>query len=97
MYAVLRQYKIKAGSADTVSKRAQEGFVPIIKGLPGFVAYYGVVVNDTTLFTVSIFDDQAGEERSTREAATWVNQNLAQYVEGAPQVSAGQVAWSSKK
>jgi hypothetical protein len=45
--------------------------------------------------TVSIFEDHAGEEESTRLAAEWVQQNLAEFLDGPPEVIAGHVDWHS--
>ena len=97
MYAAIRFYKVKPGSIDVITQSAQAGFVPLVSSLPGFVAYYGVLGENDTVVTVSIFTDQAGEEESTRQAATWVQQNVAQYVEGAPEIIAGQVVWHAQK
>jgi hypothetical protein len=95
MYVAVRRYKVKAGSMDEIVRRAQEGFVPLIRQAPGFVAYYGVVTGSELLLTVSIFQDQAGADESTRLAADWVRQNLAALVEGPPELEAGEVRWSS--
>jgi heme-degrading monooxygenase HmoA len=95
MYVAVRRYKVKAGSMDEVVRRAQEGFVPLIRQAPGFVAYYGVEAGNDFVFTVSIFRDQAGADESTRLAADWVRQNLAELVEGPPELQAGEVRWSS--
>jgi len=94
MYAAIRRYKAKAGaSISELTRRAQEGFVPLVSALPGFVAYYGVVAENNVLVTVSIFEDQAGEEESTRQAAEWVKQNIAEFIEGPPEVTTGSVDW----
>ncbi len=95
MYIAVRRYKIKADSMDVVAQRAVEGFVPLIRQAPGFVAYYGVAEGNDTVFTVSIFQDQAGADESTRLAADWVRQNLAEFVQGTPELHAGEVRWSS--
>ena len=97
MYAAIRRYKVKPGSANVITQSAQEGFVPLVSSLPGFVAYYGVFGENDTVVTVSVFADQAGEEESTRQAGSWVKQNLAQYVEGPPEIVAGRVAWHGQK
>src|SRR6266568_9470184 len=81
MYVAIRQYKVKAGSMDDLARRAQEGFVPLIRQSPGFVAYYGVVAGHDRVFTVSIFKDQAGADGSNSLAADWVKQNVAALVE----------------
>ncbi len=95
MYVAVRRYQVKAGSMDEIVRRAQEGFVPLIRQAPGFVAYYGVVTGTDRLFTVSIFQDQPGADELTRLAADWVRQNLAELVEGPPDLQAGEVRWSS--
>ena len=94
MYAAIRRYKAKPDAPiSELTRRAQEGFVPLVSALPGFVAYYGVVAENNVLVTVSIFEDQAGEEESTRQAAEWVKQNIAEFIEGPPEVTTGSVDW----
>lgn len=93
MYIAIRRYRAKAGSAELIIQRAQEEFVPLIRDLPGFVAYYGVIDGNNLIATVSVFTDQAGEEASTKRAAEWVQANLAEHIEEALDVVAGAVAW----
>jgi hypothetical protein len=96
MYIAVRRYTLKAGSSiQEIAQRAQEGFVPLLRQTPGYVAYYGVQSGSDSLFTVSIFQDQAGAEESTRRAADWVSQNLAAFIQGPPEITAGEVRWSS--
>ena len=95
MYVAVRQYKVKAGSMDEIARSAQEGYVPFIRQAPGFVAYYGVVTGSESLLTVSIFQDQAGADESTRLAADFVRQHLAAFFEGPPEIQAGEVRWGS--
>jgi len=74
---------------------AQQGFVPLVSQIPGFVAYYGVDAGNDVVVTISLFQDQAGEEESTRRAADWVKQNVAEFIQGAVELTAGEVRWSS--
>lgn len=95
MYAAIRTYKTAPGASEEIARRAQEGYAPIVQGIPGFVAYYGIIGENDTVVTVSVFQDQAGEEESTRRAASWVQEALAGLMQGAPQVIAGRVAWQA--
>jgi hypothetical protein len=95
MYVAVRRYKVEAGSIDEVARRSQEGFVPLIRQAPGFVAYYGVVAGNDSIFTVNIFQDQAGAEESNRIAVDWVKQNVAEFVQGPPELLGGEVKWGS--
>ena len=92
MHVTIRHYQMKAGSLDdALLRRVNEGFIPIIKKAPGFLAYYVVDSGGDTLTTVSVFEDRAGAEASNRRAADWVKQNLASAFPNAPQIIAGEV------
>lgn len=95
MFISVRRYKVNSADIPEISKRAQEGFAPIIKGSPGFIAYYGVDQGDGNLATISVFEDQAGAEESNRRAADWVKKNLAKFIDSPPQLSTGNVMWSA--
>jgi quinol monooxygenase YgiN len=91
MYIAVRRYKVKPGSIDEIVRSVSEGFVPLISQASGFMAYYAVDAGNDIIFSVSIFQDQAGSDESTRLAADWVKQNLAALVEGPPEITAGEV------
>jgi heme-degrading monooxygenase HmoA len=92
-YAVIRRYRVTAGSEEEIARKAQEEFVPMVRGVDGFVAYYGVVGQPGEIATISIFRDRAGEEESTRRAAEWVKKSLAEHIQGSPEVFAGRITW----
>jgi hypothetical protein len=97
MYASIRQYQTTPGAAAELTRRVQEGFVPIIASAPGFIAYYVVDAGDDRVASVSIFQNQAGAEDSNRMAAGWVGDHLAELVAGPPLVTAGAVAVQATK
>ncbi len=39
MYAVIRRYQVDPASADEIRRRVEEGFVPLIRQVSGFVDY----------------------------------------------------------
>jgi len=94
MYVAVRRYQVKAGLTDEIIRNGQD-FVSLIRQAPGFVAYYGVVAGNDRILTVSIFQDQAGADESTRLVADWARQHLAELVEGPAELQAGEVRWSS--
>lgn len=91
MYMAIRSYKYKAGAFDQINTSVQGGFVPIVSKAPGFIAYHLVNTGSGTLSTVSLFENQAGAEESTRMAAEWVKENLASLLESPPEIKAGEV------
>ena len=69
MFAAIRHYKLKAGSADVVVQRAQEGFVPLISSLPGFVATTGSLRKTVRLPSASLPIKLAKKNRSAKQRA----------------------------
>ena len=91
MYASIRHYQVKPGTSAEVTRKAQEGFVPIISQASGFVAYYIVIEEKDRVTSISIFHSQTQAEASTQLAADWVKQNMAALVVGPPTVTSGEV------
>ena len=93
MYSVVRRYDGVTDAAEA-GRRVKEGFVPLLKGMPGFVAYYWVNAGGGVMLSTSVFQDQAGEEESTKRAADFVTANLASLLPNPPQIMAGEVVAS---
>ena len=91
MYAAIRQYQVDPGSVDEVRRGVNEVFLPIIKDASGFQAYYALDAGGGRLATVSVFEDRAGAEESTRMAADWIRQNMASLLPNPPEVLEGEV------
>jgi hypothetical protein len=89
LHASIRTYQ--ASDTHEVARRASHGFVPILRGTPGFIAYYVVDGGDGMIASVSLFEDQAGTDESTRRAAEWVADNIAELVISGPKLVAGEV------
>ncbi|MFF7358347.1 hypothetical protein ACFZA1_37830 [Streptomyces filipinensis] len=90
MYAVVRRYEGVTDPAEA-GRRVDEGFVPLLRQVPGFVAYYWVDAEEGVMVSTSVFEDQAGAEESIKRAADFVRDNLASLLPNPPQVMAGQV------
>ena len=88
MYAAIRRLKVKSGLIDEAAQRIENGFVPIVSSVPGFVEYVGVQVGEDEGLTISLFETQAQAEESTRRAAEWVKQNVAPLAAGPHEIVA---------
>ena len=74
MHGVVRRYRGASALGDAMAGRSQE-VRDIIGGVPGFVAYYAVRSGDEVA-TITVCEDRAGTQESSRRAAEWVRQNL---------------------
>ena len=93
MYAVVRRYDGVSDAAEA-GRRVNEEFIPLLRDMYGFVAYYWVNAGGGVMVSTSIFEDQAGEEESTKRAADYVRTSLASLLPNPPQVTAGEVVAS---
>jgi hypothetical protein len=91
MHAAIRRYQVEPGSVDEIIRRVNEGLVPRIKEVSGFQAYYALDGGDGRLASVSVFEDQAGAEESTRVAGDYIRQNMASLLPDPPEVLQGEV------
>ncbi len=97
MYITIRRYKIAPGSTAELKRRVQEGFVPIVSKLPGFVEYFWTSAGENEMFSVNVFKDKAGADESVRAAADWVQKNLASLISSPPEVMTGEVVVHQSK
>jgi hypothetical protein len=78
MFAAVRYYRTTSDSIDEVVGRIREGFVPVIKDTPGFVAYLVLAPRENEIVSVSVFENQQSAEESNRKAQEWVSQNMSE-------------------
>ncbi len=91
MYASIRRYVVHPGSMEKIAKQVNDGFLPIVHGIPGFVAYYVVDIGHGISISIGIFEDQDGAERSAAEAKEYIRENLASLFPNPPEIMDGEV------
>jgi len=90
MYATVRRYEGVTNPGEA-GRRVNEGFVPILSRIPGFVAYYWVDAGGGVMIATSVFQDKAGADESNRKAVDWARQHIAPLLPNPPQITAGEV------
>ncbi|MFC8233279.1 hypothetical protein [Streptomyces sp. NPDC056663] len=90
MFAVVRRYEGVTDPAEA-GRQVNEGFLPLLRQVQGFVAYYWVDAGGGVMVSTSVFQDPAGAEESTERAGEFVRDRLASLLPNPPQVTAGEV------
>lgn len=90
MYMVIRKYKFE-GNTQEISNKINEGFIPLINKIKGFVDYYSIFTDNNSLITVSVFQNAKGADESVKVAADFVTKNLSQYFPQKPEIFSGEV------
>jgi hypothetical protein len=89
MFASIRKYNVRRDSAEKLARRVREGFVPMMRQIQGFRAYYLLDGGPDVLITVSIFDSADEAFASNEKAADWVRDNVLEFTKGMPEVMVG--------
>lgn len=92
MYVTMRYYAGNTTLADELAERSDE-VKSVIGGIAGFSAYYLVAIEGATV-SITVCEDQAGAEESTRAAAAWIKENMPELSAAPPMVSGGETTIS---
>jgi hypothetical protein len=95
MYAVVRRYTFDPKHAAEVNESVKEAFVPLLKEMPGFVAYYWLETGTGAGASLTVFKDEVGAQESIRLAADYAREYLSHIIHSEPDVLRGEVkAWA---
>ena len=94
MHVTIRSDAGAAALADAMTAKASD-VEEIIRGVPGFIAYYAVRDGDN-LTSVTVCQDKAGTDESTRRAGAWVKENVQGSI-AAPRIIEGDTFISFSK
>jgi hypothetical protein len=95
-WLTVRRYE---GVTDTkeAARVVQEGFVPLISKLPGFISYYWVDAGNGVMISVTVYTNRKAAEESNRIAADFAKQHMARLLPSPPRITAGQVVATAPK
>ena len=95
-WLTVRRYE---GVTDTkkAAQIVEEGFVPLISKLPGFISYYWTDAGNDVMISVSVYTNKEAEEESNRIAADFVKQHMTALLPNPPRVTAGHVVAMDRK
>ena len=89
MYAVVRRYTDANELSDALVQHLDE-ITSVLSSVPGFKAYHALRTADGGLVTMTVCEDQAGTQESSRRAAEWVRNTLAGLSLAPPEITEGE-------
>ena len=91
MYVTVRRYEGVSDPSE-VARHVNEGFLPIISQVPGFVDYYFVDAGDGVMLSTGVFEHKSGAEESSWRAGEYIGEHgLASLFPNPPQITEGEV------
>jgi Antibiotic biosynthesis monooxygenase len=97
MFVIVRKFRLTRGSAEEVARRVQESFVPLLRELPGFRSYHLFEGGPDVLISIRLFDTADAALASHEVAASWIRNNVLEFVKGMPEIMAGDVLVSESR
>ena len=91
MFATVRVYEMSSDWDDELVKHLDEGFLPEVRRVPGFVAYYTIQAGPRVFASVTVCEDRAGAEESNKVASRYVMDHLADRFPSWPEITLGEV------
>ncbi|MDX6522476.1 MAG: hypothetical protein QOF08_3081 [Gaiellales bacterium] len=88
MHGTIRHYA-SSELADQLAARSDE-VESLMSNVPGLRSYHLIRTEDGCA-SVTVCDDQAGTDESTRIAGNWIRENLPNLAPTAPDISSGEV------
>jgi hypothetical protein len=90
MWGAVRRYE-GITDPELAGRLVDESFLPLLEHVPGFVSYYWIDAGDGVMASLSVFEDQAGADRSVEIAHQWVAENAAELIPNPPRITEGHV------
>jgi heme-degrading monooxygenase HmoA len=97
MFSSIRKYTVRRGSVGELTRRVEEGFVPLVRRMKGFKGYYLVSGGQDVVIAMSVFETAEQALISNEMAADWVRNNVLESTTGTPEVIMGDVLISEVK
>lgn len=79
MCVQVASYRLGSGSTADLARRIEDGNLPVVREVPGFIAYYGFEAGDSVVASVSVFADKSGVEEAERRLADWIGSTVAEF------------------
>ena len=89
MFAVVRRYQGASQLLEELARR-QADVAGVLRGVPGF-GDDSLVRSADGGASITVCQDQAGAQPSTRQAAAWVRENVPAAAGNPPEVTEGEV------
>ncbi len=97
MYVQVARYKLGRGSADDLVPRIEEGNLPVIREVDGFIEYYALRLADDEVASVAVFRERSGVEEAENELGSWVERTVQDFDITPGEVTEGEVLVTTRE
>lgn len=91
MYVQVARYRLGTGSPEELLPKIEEGNLPVLREVPGFVSYYALRLADDEVASVIVFTDRSGVETAESRLAGWIERTVQEFDISPGEVTEGEV------
>ena len=81
MYININRYAGAAGKIGAAAPKSQQGFVPILRGQPGFLGYANFATEQGDIVALHLWEDADALANSREKIRSWVSANMPDFAE----------------
>lgn len=72
-------YRLGSGSTAELARRIEEGNVPVVRAVPGFVSYHAFEAGEGIVASVLVFESQSGIDEAERRLSGWIENTMDEF------------------
>lgn len=91
MHATIRRIRTKPGKAADVAGAIESEYLPLVKGVDGFVSYTLVDLGDDEVTSMGVFTSPAAAASANELAKDWAAETLGPFIASPLEARAGSV------
>jgi len=91
MHAVIRRYRVRLGTMEQAARYAEKWFLPLVRDIPGFAAFYLIAAEDSVLAALGLFETAEGASAAAALAGEWFREEWGSFRPLPPEVIGGKV------
>jgi len=97
MHMVIQRYRVRLGAVADAATYADKWFLPLVREVPGFGAYYLVAAEHGVLVCIGMFDTSEGADAAAKLATEWFAKEWGSFRALPPEVIAGAVLITQRR
>jgi len=91
MHGVIRRYRVRLGTVAQAVRYTEKGFLPILRGIPGFVSSHLLDEGNDVLTWMALLETEEAVQAAVRASRDWFRDEWSSFRPVPPEVTIGEV------
>jgi len=91
MHGVIRRYRVRLGTVAQAARYTEKGFLPTLRGIPGFVSSYLLDEGNDILTWVALLETDEAAEAAVQASREWFRDEWSSFRPLPPEIMNGEV------